>query len=238
LLIVPVIDLKSGVVVHARGGDRASYRPVNSRLCPGSAPVEVIGAFLRLHPFETVYAADLDAIEGEGNNRAALAAIRAAFPALKLWVDAGIGSFAAFAEWRGLDLGAAVVGSESLASLSEWRKIAAHGAEGLVLSLDFKGARFFGPSAIARDPALWPRDVIVMSLARVGAKAGPDYLRLQSLRRRDDTHRLFAAGGVRNAADLRRLSELGIAGAMVASALHDGRLTKESIVRAQSFSAR
>ncbi|HLF58913.1 MAG TPA: HisA/HisF-related TIM barrel protein [Alphaproteobacteria bacterium] len=229
--LVPVIDLKSGTVVHAKGGRRARYLPVRSRLCAGSSPVEVIEAFLRLHPFQTVYVADLDAIEGAGSNRAALAKIRKRFPGLELWVDSGVAALAGFESWQALRLGSAVVGSESVASLAEWRKIMARAQDGAILSLDFRGRKFLGPAALADDPALWPQQVIVMSLARVGGGLGPDIARLSSIAKRAAGREMFAAGGVRNAADLRRLSGLGVSGALVASALHDGRIGGKEIAR-------
>jgi phosphoribosylformimino-5-aminoimidazole carboxamide ribotide isomerase len=40
---------------------------------------------------------------------------------------------------------------------------------------------------------------------------------------------LHAAGGVRGRQDLLRLAEMGIKGALVASALHDGRLGASEI---------
>ena len=224
MILVPVIDLKSGTVVHAAGGARASYEPVRSRLCPGSAPVEVIEAFMRLHPFETVYAADLDAIEGTGDNRAALAEIRKRFPRLDLWVDEGLATPAAFDSFRARHLARAVAGSESLMSAWAWRQILDRAKDDVVLSLDFRGRKFLGPAPLAGNAVLWPKRVIVMSLARVGSKSGPDYLRLAAVVKRAQGREVFAAGGVRNAADLRRLAEMGLSGALVASALHDGRL--------------
>ena len=41
--------------------------------------------------------------------------------------------------------------------------------------------------------------------------------------------RLYAAGGVRGADDLRELRALGCAGVLVASALHDGRLGRDAL---------
>jgi phosphoribosylformimino-5-aminoimidazole carboxamide ribotide isomerase len=41
--------------------------------------------------------------------------------------------------------------------------------------------------------------------------------------------RIYAAGGVRDAADLAALARAGIAGALVATALHDGRLRRADI---------
>ena len=40
---------------------------------------------------------------------------------------------------------------------------------------------------------------------------------------------VIAAGGVRNEADIRALSSLGIAAALVATSLHDGTLTPEQL---------
>lgn len=231
MLVVPVIDLKSGTVVHAWGGRRARYRPVRSRLCEGSAPIEVIEALLRLHPFKTVYAADLDAIEGAGSNAAALAEIRQGFPRLDLWVDAGLRTLADFEAWQEARLGRAVVGSESLESLEEWRRIKRRARGGAILSLDFRGRKFLGPAPLAEDPALWPRCLIVMSLARVGGR-GPDFERLAAIRARAGKRQVFAAGGVRGAADLRRLAKMHLAGVLVASALHDGRIGAAAIARA------
>ena len=48
----------------------------------------------------------------------------------------------------------------------------------IVLSLDFRGDAFQGPEEILAEPDLWPRRIIVMTLARVGSGAGPDLARL------------------------------------------------------------
>ncbi|MBC8130797.1 MAG: nickel transporter, partial [Rhizobiaceae bacterium] len=42
---------------------------------------------------------------------------------------------------------------------------------------------------------------------------------------------VFAAGGVRDEDDLMRLEKAGIAGALVASALHDGRIDRAVLER-------
>ena len=148
-------------MVHAAGGKRAQYRPVRSRLCPGSSPIEVIEAFLRLHPFETVYVADIDAIEGQGHNRAVLAEIRKRFPKIELWVDEGLATLAEIESWGVLRLGRAVAGSESLKNVSEWCKILEHTQGDIVLSLDFCGSKFLGPAPLASKAALWPKRVVV-----------------------------------------------------------------------------
>jgi phosphoribosylformimino-5-aminoimidazole carboxamide ribotide isomerase len=71
--------------------------------------------------------------------------------------------------------------------------------------------------------------VIVMTLARVGSGAGPDLDRLCTVRDAEPGRRIYAAGGIRDAADLLALKRAGIAGALVASCLHDGRLSGKDI---------
>jgi phosphoribosylformimino-5-aminoimidazole carboxamide ribotide isomerase len=114
-----------------------------------------------------------------------------------------------------------VTGSESVRDIAVLR---ASGATA-ILSLDYRAADFLGPPDLLDEPSLWPKHVIVMTLARVGGGAGPDLERLAIIRQRAGARRLYAAGGVRNAADLDALRDAGAAGVLVASALHDGRLS-------------
>ena len=73
--IIPVIDLRTGRVVHARGGsDRSRYPPLRSPLCPLPDPVMVAGALAGAARSDVLYLADLDAIAGDGDNAAAVQA--------------------------------------------------------------------------------------------------------------------------------------------------------------------
>lgn len=219
--VIPVIDLKGGTVVHARMGRRELYRPIETPLAATSDPVDVARGLLSIHPFATLYVADLDAIGGSGDNRAALARVKQAFPAVTLWVDSGIADIAAAADWLQQDLGHVVLGSETQTDVAVVSRLA--GDPRVVLSLDFRGADFQGPPALLTDTECWPQRVIAMTLDRVGSHAGPDLDRLRAIKAA--AREVYAAGGVRDAADLRALAEAGIAGALVASSLHNGRLT-------------
>lgn len=219
---IPVIDLVGGVVVHARKGDRASYRPLESPLAPTSDPMDVVRGLLSVYPFPTVYVADLDAIQREGDNLPTLSRIRAEFPGLHVWVDSGAADTAALEALIRADLGAPVIGSESQ---RDGALVAQHRDSGrIVLSLDFRGDAFQGPAQILAEPALWPRRVIVMTLARVGSGAGPDLERFAAIRSIGGGREIYAAGGVRDAADLSALKAAGAAGALIATALHERRV--------------
>jgi len=232
LQAIPVIDLLHGQVVHARRGDRGSYRPLESPLSPTSEAADVVRGLLSVYPFPTLYVADLDAIQGRGDNVQALRRIRDAFPALQTWVDNGAADPAAIEALIDADLGAPVIGSESQ---RDAELIARHRASRrIVLSLDFRGDEFQGPQEILAKPALWPSRVIVMTLARVGSAAGPDLARLAAIRSVAGGRELYAAGGVRDARDLSALKAAGASGALIATALHDRRIGAadlEAIVR-------
>jgi phosphoribosylformimino-5-aminoimidazole carboxamide ribotide isomerase len=67
--------------------------------------------------------------------------------------------------------------------------------------------------------------MIVMTLARVGTGGGPDVARVEDIARRAGAgRRVYAAGGVRDPADLRAIRDAGASGALVATALHEGKI--------------
>ena len=228
--IVPVIDLKGGQVVHARAGARARYMPVQSVLATSSVPGAVIEGLLTLAPFRRIYIADLDAIEGVGDHRQLIAALARRHEAMEFWVDCGIATADAAIEIAE-DRITPVLGSECLRDVETVTAVVAQlGAGGCVLSLDYRGDAFLGPVGLAESVAVWPDRVIAMTLSRVGMSAGPDVQRLASLKLMAGPRQLFAAGGVRGRADLDDLAAMDLRGALVASALHDGRLSREMLL--------
>lgn len=236
--VIPVIDLKNGVAVHAVKGRREHYRPLQSTLCGSAEPLDVLAGLLRLHPFRAVYLADLDALAGRDGNHAIIQQLQQAYPALEFWVDQGWPAPTAVYPANGVP----VLGSESITAeqLAQWqaqpdaaqRAPAAfpRGAwERGILSLDFFGECFAGPPALLEQPALWPERVILMTLGQVGSQAGPDWPRLESYLKRHPQTRWIAAGGVRHADDLRRLAGLGVHAALVATALHRQSVTAAAL---------
>ena len=98
-----------------------------------------------------------------------------------------------------------------------------------VLSLDFQGDAFLGPPELLASPQLWPHRIIAMTLARVGSSLGPDLNRLRGLVALAPGGQWYAGGGVRHADDLRALAQLGMSGALVATALHAGALNQSTL---------
>jgi phosphoribosylformimino-5-aminoimidazole carboxamide ribotide isomerase len=258
--IVPVIDLLGGLAVHARRGDRATYRPVQSALVAGSDPVAVARALIAAADVaqqrlggatvaaadddgdadaDRLYVADLDALQGRSVQQATIAALLAGLPGVQLWLDAG------FAEPDVADSLVASLGdagrrlrpiyaSEALASRAALARCTRIGGDihqprpGAILSLDRRGSEQLDPAGCWQAPELWPDDLIVMTLERVGAGSGPALDTLGEVAAQacalGNTPRLWGAGGVRDLDDLRQAQGAGASGWLIATALHEGRL--------------
>jgi HisA/HisF family protein len=228
--LIPVIDLMQGQVVRAVRGDRQSYRPIESRLCNSSDPVTVAQILCEHCATRQLYVADLDALLGSPGQSAALRTLLQAMPELELWLDAGFAD-ASMADALIRELGAAgervvpVFGSESLASREALERCFVGEREG-VLSLDRRDGQRLDAAGCWEATALWPQRLIVMTLERVGAGAGPDLDTLSDVRRKSPTTFVVGAGGIRNQADLQAASDAGAGAWLVASALHDGGLPR------------
>src|SRR6266699_3301786 len=80
LRVIPVLDLRAGRAVLARGGQRDTYAPVRSRLVAGGArgwgdPLALARAYRDILDCDEWYVADLDALAGGAVQHALLAAL-------------------------------------------------------------------------------------------------------------------------------------------------------------------
>ena len=243
--IIPVIDLMRGQVVHAKRGNRKHYQALQSTLCASCDPLIVVTALLKLYPFNTIYIADLDAILGLSNHTEIIKEISRAYPAVNFWLDCGIKQVNARAlygyennssENKGFENNAnirIVIGSENIANLQDYRAIS-YACESMhVLSLDFSATSALGITELHQSAHFWPDDAICMTLNAVGGEQGLDIERILMLNQlnlaRKKPSKLYAAGGVRNVDDLKEVKSLGLAGALVATALHNGSLKTSDI---------
>jgi HisA/HisF family protein len=226
--IVPVLDLKGGIVVHARRGRRAEYGPLRSPLVDGCEPVAVARALCAACRTRRLYVADLDALAGGPVDEATLAALASVS---EPWVDAGATTPERAAALQRAGAARNVLGTESLGPGVELEPSA---TRPLVLSVDLREGRLISPDPelAGRGPAaaaplarrLGVREALVIDLARVGSGSGPPLDAVAELAAVLPGVAIYAGGGVRGDADLRALESAGAAGALVATALHEGRL--------------
>lgn len=239
--VIPVLDLKGGVAVHARRGQRDRYRPVESALAPGTADPLALAQAYRAAGFTDVYVADLDAIAGTGDHLATVAHL-ARVTGLRVWLDAGVQKAQDAGRLLAAGVAVVVAGSETLASVGELAALVGlAGAARVAFSLDLRGGavlaadpvlRSLGPvGALQAAVATGVTRAICLDLDAVGSEGGPPLALLRRLLQAEPGVALYAGGGVRDAADLDALAAAGAAGALVATALHSGRLTQVRVAK-------
>jgi phosphoribosylformimino-5-aminoimidazole carboxamide ribotide isomerase len=218
--VIPVLDLRGGMVVHAQRGQRQAYQPLRSLLCEGCAPLDIAAVLLNLYPFTIFYIADLDAIEKCGSHRALIETLATRHPQVQWWVDDG-----STHPWISKPLNILqVLGTESHPVLQSFR-------EPYVLSLDERAGELLGDTKIHHAPSLWPRRLIAMTLAEVGADFGPNISIISYYCTEHPTHDWYASGGVRDLSDLVQLRDLGAKGVLIATALHQKKVTHSDLMQ-------
>ena len=245
--IIGVIDLRGGLAVHARAGARDRYAPVRQAagqpIDPGSA-LALAQVYTGVLGITDLYIADLDAILSHRPQEEATR--RFASLEAPVWLDAGVR--AVDDARRAIDWGASrvIVGLETLPSFDLLADICATvGSDSVAFSLDVREGqpilahgtpadRARSPEVIARlAVAAGVRTLIVIDLARVGTGRGLDVDLLSRIHAAAPESTLVAGGGIRGWDDLVRVSKAGCSAALVATALHDGRITAAEILDAR-----
>ena len=236
--IIGVIDVRNGQAVHARGGVRADYAPVDAVAGVNVAgdAVALARTYVERLGVRELYVADLDAIADgpRAMNEGVLRDIVAT--GAPVMVDAGV-STPRDAQ-RVLDAGATrvIVGLETLTGFDALHEICAEvGGERVVFSIDLRdGVLIASPDVLAvagsiaevaqRASRAGVGAAIVLDIARVGSGGGIDLESIRAARAGLPHAALFAGGGVRGTDDLNALADAGCDGALVATALQRGSI--------------
>ena len=224
-----VMDLLDGVVVHAKRGEREKYVPIHrfSSIVTSSDPARVIET---IKPKE-VYIADLNRLMSTGNNRPILKDLRTRNRDLRIMLDYGVNGMEDLKEAVDAEMADKfVLGTEtiSIELLEEASK--SDIITDICISLDlFNNEVLTSDTRMKIDPLQlikelnkFPvRDVIVLELNRVGTKSGIDFEFLARAVELSE-HDILCGGGVRNCEDVHKMAAIGVKGALVATAVHDG----------------
>src|SRR5262249_6489108 len=227
-------DVMNSEVVRGIGGRRHEYRPLVSRLTASSRPLDIAYAIRCHFGWSEFYLADLDAILGGEPAWATFAALRD--DGFRLWVDAGVRRMTQACQLAEAGIESIVVGLETVAGPAELAAMARAFGERLVFSLDLRQGEPLGERAAwkggdarsiaAQAVVLGVRRLLVLDLARVGLGGGTGTRELCAGLCADYPQvEVSAGGGVQSRRDLEDLRDVGVHAALVASALHDGRLT-------------
>jgi phosphoribosylformimino-5-aminoimidazole carboxamide ribotide isomerase len=241
--IIPVLDVKDGRAVHAVGGRRAYYQPVQSKLHATSDPLELAAALRELLGLGAVYLADLNAIDGDAPDIALYQELISR--GFYLIVDAGLRDLRSADRLLMLDpsFSAIVAGLETLAgpcALSEIVRAFGLGRAIFSLDLDEGRPRKCAQSDWKADDSLelaseaiecGVRHVLLLDLARVGTGRGSGTKRsISQIRARHPEVRVSAGGGISGIAEVFDLKNAGASAVLVASALHDGRIGRPELL--------
>lgn len=237
--VIPVIDVLNGVVVHAVRGERANYKPLQSTLSRSADSFDVARAFKTLG-FRELYVADLDAILDCSMDFQTLKSI-VDETGLSLMVDAGITSIERAQRLFESGVSKIVIGTETLQNKNfVAESIEQFGCDHVVLSLDLKGDEVLVKPGFDgyREPmcllnefrSMGISQVIILDLMKVGSGEGVNCGFLKRIIEEFNID-VYVGGGIRDIADLIALRALGISGALVATALHTGKISIEDLKR-------
>ena len=233
--VIPVLDLKDGIAVHAVGGIRSHYRPLQSVLHPDPDLVELGRAYRDILGLRELYLADLDAISGQGPNVALYRDL--AELGLNLWIDAGLKDQDDVGPLLGEEISSIVAGLETVQGSRALNALLdLVGPSRLVFSLDlFEGRALRGRHEEwgTDDPlelglaliALGIRRILVLDLSRVGRRGGTGTEELiAALRKASPAIELSVGGGITGVADLVQARSAGASAVLVGSAFHDATI--------------
>lgn len=239
--ILGVIDLRDGRAVHATGGERAGYREVASAgdVHIGGDPLALASYYRDEYGLGDLYVADLDAIAGRVPQAAVVRTVVAA--GLDVWLDTGMTTPAEVGTAFTTGAKTAIVGLETLPGYASLERLCSTSTAGpLALSLDMRDGRpvccpgcdIDGLSAERVALGAWEAGIgtiIVLDLARVGRQCGPSLDVIARVQTAVPGARVLAGGGVRSAADLHDLKAMGVAGVLMATALHQGTVSRDQL---------
>ncbi len=224
--IIFVLDILKGNAVHAIRGERAKYQPVQSKVCSSSNPLEIV---YELKPAE-VYIADLDRLQHFGDNFGLIKQISAK---VKTMVDIGAENIDDVRKCAEL-ANTVILGTET-APLDLIKTAAEQFPGGINVSIDIKNGK-----VLTKDTRIEPyelvkllngyniRDIIILELSKVGTGAGIDTDFLRGVVELSK-HSVLLGGGIKDMADINALKEIGVSGALVATAVHNGKIPVELI---------
>ena len=232
---MPVLDLLHGEVVRGVAGQRQSYRPLVSPLVGSSHPRRVAEGLRELVGHPWLYVADLDAIQDQQPHGELVDSLSSA--GFRLIVDAGLRDVSRARSLREMGVEIVVAALETLPSRNVLEGLVeSNGPQRTFFSLDLMRGRPLGeleswesenPISIGTSAVkTGVGGVIVLDLVGVGVGEGVSTQAVcAQLSTSDWNGRIVTGGGVRDVRDVHNLLANGVDSVLVASALHDGRIS-------------
>lgn len=240
--LIPVMDIRRGEVVHARAGERQSYRVLRSPLTGATLKHTAVN-LLQTAGSSRLYIADLDALLGEPPSQA-VTELLTDLTGCEYLLDRGrqLGRELPSNVRPVLPLEAGWSAEEHAELLRQWQ------AHRPLFSLDLRKGQLVeeyrswnvsGPEAIlplvAHVRAIGYQALVVIDVSHVGTESGVEGIcpLVRSIRQRWPDMEIVAGGGVRNARDVQKLKTAGADAVLVATVLHRGSWNESAITVAR-----
>lgn len=240
--IIPAIDLQDGKCVRLYKGDFARVTEYSDN------PLAIAEEFSALR-VRDLHIVDLDGARTGAQKNQAIVADLCAATELSAQLGGGIRNAATVTDWLERGVARCVIGSLAVTEpdlVMSW--LGEFGSGQIVIALDVSidetgpvvathgwtrssGSSLWG--CIDRLAAAGMEHLLCTDISRDGAMAGPNFDLYADIVRRFPQLHLQASGGVRDAADLERLRDLGIPAAITGKALLDGRISAAEVASFQ-----
>jgi phosphoribosylformimino-5-aminoimidazole carboxamide ribotide isomerase len=235
MYIIPAIDLIKGKCVRLIQGQ------YNRQINYEDDPVKQAKDFI-LSGAEWLHIIDLEGAKtGEPVNTDSIAAI-ASLGKLKIEVGGGLRDKTSIKQLLDMGVERVIIGTKAVSDFAWFSRMAEKLSGKIALGLDGRGSKVAthgwtqdSPQLLldfAAEAAQLPLAAIIYTdITKDGMMAGPNFERTKALIDAVDIP-VIASGGVNSIEDIRKLSELGAAAAIIGRSLYEGKLKLTDAIKA------
>jgi len=232
--IVPAIDISNGKCVRLFKGKKGTEKVYFED------PIEALDFWMNIG-VGRLHFVDLDGAWGQKNNKNLLKKmILKASDKVKIQIGGGIRSIETAMELIRLGADRIIIGTLAVNQPDVIKELSKKiGSERIIIALDYKKGKIAThgwTESTDKDPFSFGRYISKMGAGYIlfssveadGAFTGPDFKNIEKMVKNVDVP-IYAAGGVRNIDDLKKLKEIGVYGVIIGKAFYEKKISPEII---------
>lgn len=238
--IIMAIDLKNKCVVHGIMGEREKYKSATSYLFNKPTLSNVIKETNEELGINKFYVADLDAIEGCGNNINEIENIISRHKNIEVYLDSGISNRSKAEYYLRKGISKVIIGTETLTSLEDLFEIVQNIPKyKIIVSIDTIDGKMLSKctsiksmdviEVISTIKNMGIKNIILLDIKKVGTESGYKKEQFNKIQQCSNNMNIFIGGGIRNIDDVIYFKEQSINGVIVATAIYNGKINRDNI---------
>ena len=227
--IIPAIDISGGKCVRLFKGIKGTEKVYYEN------PIDALDFWIE-HGSKRLHFVDLDGAWGSDINKEILKKmVKKASDKVQVQIGGGIRSFKAAMELIEIGADRVIIGTLAVKDPEVISKLAKKvGSEHIIVALDYKEGKISThgwTQQTDKDPFSYGKKIaklgagyiLFSSVEADGAFTGPDFKNIKKMVASVDIP-IYAAGGVRNEDDIKKLEKIGTYGVIIGKAFYEGRL--------------